>query len=92
WNGTGFFFRNLAENTVAIDAHADGKQTVHNLWIQIEGAYTFEEDRTKTKTTNDNKMVSPFTITKKVNGIVGIYIGGYGSIAKDNVVVGASEA
>ncbi|PWT35190.1 hypothetical protein DKZ31_07975 [Limosilactobacillus reuteri] len=92
WNGTGFFFRNLAENTVAIDAHADGKQTVRSLWVQIEGAYTFEEDRTKTKTTNDNKMVSPFTITKKVNGIVGLYIGGYGSIAKDNVVVGASEA
>lgn len=92
WNGTGFFFRNLAENTVAIDAHADGKQTVRSLWVQIEGAYTFEEDRTKAKTTNDNKMVSPFTITKKVNGIVGLYIGGYGSIAKDNVVVGASEA
>lgn len=91
WNGTGFFFKNLAENTVAIDAHADGKQTVHNLWVQIEGAYTFEEDRTKAKTTNDNKMVSPFTITKKVNGIVGLYIGGYGSIAKDNVVLGASE-
>lgn len=91
WNGTGFFFKNLAENTVAIDAHADGKQTVHNLWVQIEGAYTFEEDRTKAKTTNDNKMVSPFTITKKINGIVGLYIGGYGSIAKDNVVLGASE-
>lgn len=91
WNGTGFFFKNLAENTVAIDAHTDGKQTVHNLWVQIEGAYTFEEDRTKAKTTNDNKMVSPFTITKKVNGIVGLYIGGYGSIAKDNVVLGASE-
>ena len=91
WNGTGFFFKNLAENTVAIDAHADGKQTVHNLWVQIDGAYTFAEDRTKAKTTNDNKMVSPFTITKKVNGIVGIYIGGYGSIAKDNVVLGASE-
>lgn len=92
WNGTAFFFKNLAENTVAIDAHADGKQTVHNLWIQIEGAYTFEEDRTKAKTTTDNKKISPFTITKKVNGIVGIYIGGYGSIAKDNVVLGASEA
>ena len=92
WNGTGFFFKNLAENTVAIDAHADGKQTVHNLWVQIEGAYTFEEDRTKAKTTTDNKKISPFTITKKVNGIVGIYIGGYGSIAKDNVVLGASEA
>ncbi len=91
WNGTAFFFKNLAENTVAIDAHADGKQTVHNLWIQIEGAYTFEEDRTKAKTTNDNKMVSPFTITKSTSGIVGIYIGGYGSIAKDNVVLGASE-
>ena len=92
WNGTGFFFKNLAENTVAIDAHTDGKQTVHNLWVQIEGAYTFEEDRTKAKTTTDNKMVSPFTITKSTSGIVGIYIGGYGSIAKDNVVVGASEA
>ncbi|WP_181392383.1 BppU family phage baseplate upper protein [Limosilactobacillus reuteri] len=92
WNGTGFFFKNLAENTVAIDAHTDGKQTVRSLWVQIEGAYTFEEDRTKTKTTNDNKMVSPFTITKSTSGIVGIYIGGYGSIAKDNVVVGASEA
>ena len=92
WNGTGFFFKNLAENTVAIDAHADGKQTVHNIWVQIEGAYTFEEDRTKAKTTNDNKMVSPFTITKSTSGIVGIYIGGYGSIANDNVVVGASEA
>lgn len=92
WNGTGFFFKNLAENTVAIDAHTDGKQTVHNLWVQIEGAYTFEEDRTKAKTTTDNKKISPFTITKKVNGIVGIYIGGYGSIAKDNVVLGASEA
>lgn len=92
WNGTGFFFKNLAENTVAIDAHADGKQTVRNLWVQIEGAYTFEEDRTKAKTTTDNKKISPFTITKKVNGIVGIYIGGYGSIAKDNVVLGASEA
>ncbi|MGK4078160.1 BppU family phage baseplate upper protein [Ligilactobacillus salivarius] len=92
WNGTGFFFKNLAENTVAIDAHADGKQTVRNLWVQIEGAYTFEEDRTKSKITTDNKMVSPFTITKSTSGIVGIYIGGYGSIAKDNVVVGASEA
>lgn len=92
WNGTGFFFRNLVENTVAIDAHVDGKQTVHNLWVQIEGAYTFEEDRTKAKTTTDNKKISPFTITKKINGIVGIYIGGYGSIAKDNVVLGASEA
>ena len=92
WNGTGFFFKNLTENTVAIDAHADGKQTVRNIWVQIEGAYTFEEDRTKTKTTTDNKIASPFTITKKVNGIVGLYIGGYGSIAKDNVVVGASEA
>ena len=92
WNGTGFFFKNLAENTVAIDAHTDGKQTVHNLWVQIEGAYSFSEDRTKAKTTTDNKMVSPFTITKSTSGIVGIYIGGYGSIAKDNVVVGASEA
>lgn len=91
WNGTGFFFKNLAENTVAIDAHTDGKQTVRNLWVQIEGAYTFEEDRTKTKTTTDDKKVSPFTITKKVNGIVGLYIGGYGSIAQDNVVLGASE-
>ena len=92
WNGTGFFFKNLAENTVAIDAHTDGKQTVHNLWVQIEGAYSFSEDRTKAKITTDNKMISPFNITKTVNGIIGIYIGGYGSIAKDNVVVGASEA
>lgn len=92
WNGTGFFFKNLSENTVAIDAHENGKQTVRNLWVQIEGAYTFEEDRTKAKATTDNKKISPFTITRKVNGIVGIYIGGYGSIAKDNVVLGASEA
>ena len=91
WNGTAFFFKNLVENTVAIDAHADGKQTVHNLWIQIEGAYTFEEDRTKAKTTTDKNLVSPFTITKTTSGIVGLYIGGYGSIAKDNVVLGASE-
>ena len=91
WNGTGFFFKNLAENTVAIDAHTDGKQTVHNLWVQIEGAYTFEEGRTKAKTTTDKNLVSPFTITKTTSGIVGIYIGGYGSIAKDNVVLGASE-
>ena len=91
WNGTGFFFKNLAENTVAIDAHTDGKQTVHNLWVQIEGAYTFEEDRTKAKTTTDKNLVSPFTITKTTKGIVGIYAGGYGTIVKDNVVLGASE-
>lgn len=91
WNGTGFFFKGLAENSIAIDAHEGGKQTVRNLWIEIDGAYSFVEDRTKAKTTTDNKMVSPFTITKKVNGIVGLYIGGYGSIAKDNVVLGASE-
>lgn len=91
WNGTGFFFKNLAENTVAIDAHTDGKQTVHNLWVQIEGAYTFEEDRTKAKTTADKNLVSPFTITKTTKGIVGIYAGGYGTIVKDNVVLGASE-
>lgn len=91
WNGTGFFFKNLAENTVAIDAHTDGKQTVQNLWVQIEGAYTFEEDRTKAKTTTDKNLISPFTITKTTKGIVGIYAGGYGTIVKDNVVLGASE-
>ena len=91
WNGTGFFFKNLTENTVAIDAHADGKQTVRNIWVQIEGAYTFEEDRTKAKTTTDKNLVSPFTITKTTKGIVGIYAGGYGTIVKDNVVLGASE-
>lgn len=92
WNGTAFFFKGLPENTVAIDAHDGGKQTVRNIWVEIDGAYSFVEDRTKAKTTTDNKMVSPFTITKSTSGIVGIYIGGYGSIAKDNVVVGASEA
>lgn len=92
WNGTAFFFKGLPENTVAIDAHDGGKQTVRNIWVEIDGAYSFAEDRTKAKTTTDNKMVSPFTITKSTSGIVGIYIGGYGSIAKDNVVVGASEA
>lgn len=92
WNGTAFFFKGLPENAVAIDAHDGGKQTVRNIWIEIDGAYSFVEDRTKAKTTTDNKMVSPFTITKKVDGIVGLYIGGYGSIAKDNVVIGASEA
>ena len=92
WNGTAFFFKGLPENTVAVDAHDGGKQTVRNIWVEIDGAYSFVEDRTKAKTTTDNKMVSPFTITKSTSGIVGIYIGGYGSIAKDNVVVGASEA
>lgn len=92
WNGTAFFFKGLPENAVAVDAHDGGKQTVRNIWVEIDNAYSFVEDRSKTKTTTDNKMVSPFTITKKVGGIVGIYIGGYGSIAKDNVVVGASEA
>ncbi|WP_157262304.1 BppU family phage baseplate upper protein [Lactiplantibacillus plantarum] len=92
WNGTAFFFKGLPENAVAVDAHDGGKQTVRNIWIEIDGAYSFVENRTKAKTTTDNKMVSPFTITKKVGGIVGLYIGGYGSIAKDNVVVGASEA